>query len=111
MKLFTKQNHKDDIETTACISEKKIQWSTHLELKLKHLHEILKQSIKITEYTREGKLHPLTIPKAQLQEVSTEIHTKVEDYEFPNPTSHIRVELIPQIGKTDLKIISGKLLI
>ena len=40
-----------------------------------------------------------------------EIHTKMEDYEFPIPTSHIRVELLSQIGKTDLKITSGKLLI
>ena len=35
----------------------------------------------------------------------------MEDYEFPIPTSHIRVELLSQIGKTDLKITSGKLLI
>ena len=32
------------------------------------------------------------------------------DYEFPIPTSHIRVELLSQIGKTDLKITSEKLL-
>ena len=30
--------------------EKIFQWSTHFELKLEHLHEILKQFIKITEY-------------------------------------------------------------
>ena len=47
---------------------------------------------------------------AQLQEVITEIHTKMEDYEFPIPTSHLRVELLTKIGKTDLKIKSGKLL-
>ena len=82
-----------------------------MELKLEHLHEIKKQFIKITEYAREGKLHPLTISKAQIQEVITEIHTKIEDYEFPIPTSHLRVELLSQIGKTDLKITSGKLLI
>ena len=35
----------------------------------------------------------------------------MEDYEFPIPTSHIRVELLSQISKTDLKIKSGKLLI
>ena len=28
----------------------------------------------------------------------------MEDYEFPIHTSHIRVELLSQIGKTDLKI-------
>ena len=84
--------------------EKMIQWSTHLELKLEYLCEILKQYIEITEYAREGKLHPSTISKAQLQEVITEIHTKMEDYEFPIPTSHLRVELLSQIGKTDLKI-------
>ena len=88
-----------------------IQWSTHLELKLEHLHEIIKQFFKITEYEREGKLHPSTISKAQLQEIITEIHTKMEDYGFPIPTSHIRAELLSQIGKTDLKITSGKLLI
>ena len=43
-----------------------IQWSTHLELKLEPLQRVLKQFIKITEYTREGKLHPSTIPKASL---------------------------------------------
>ena len=42
----------------------------------------LKQFIKITEYAREGKLHPSTISKAQLQEVIIEIHTKMEDYEY-----------------------------
>ena len=91
--------------------EKMIQWSTHWELKLENLYEIIKQFIKITEYAREGKLHPSTISKAQLLEVITEIHTKMEDYEFPIPTSHIRVELPSQIGKTDLKIKSGKFLI
>ena len=91
--------------------EKMIQWPTHLKLKLEHLQETLKQFIKITEYEREGKLHPSTISKAQLQGVITEIHTKMEDYEFPIPTSHIRVELLSQIGKADLKITSGKLLI
>ena len=35
----------------------------------------------------------------------------MEDYEFPIPTSHIRVDLLSQIGKTDLKIKSGKVLI
>ena len=35
----------------------------------------------------------------------------MKDYEFPIPTSHIRVELLSQIGKTDLEIKSGKLLI
>ena len=35
----------------------------------------------------------------------------MKDYEFPIPTSYIRVELLSQIGKTDLKIKSGKLLI
>ena len=90
--------------------EKMSQWSTYLELKLEHLYEIIKQFIKITEYAREGKLHPSTISKAQLQEVITEIHTKMEDYEFPIPTSHIRVELLSQIGRTDLKVTSGKLL-
>ena len=84
--------------------EKMIQWSTHLELKLEHLYEIQKQFIKIREYAREGNLNPSTISKAQLQEVITEIHTKMEDYEFPIPTSHLRVELLSQIGKTDLKI-------
>ena len=82
-----------------------------MELKLEHLHEKLKQFIKITEYAREGKLYPSTISKAQPQEIITEIHTKIEDYKFPIPTSHIRVELLSQIGKTDLKIISVKLLI
>ena len=96
---------------TTCITKKMIQWSTHLELKSEHLYEIIKQFIKITEYAREGKLHPSTISKAQLQEVITEIHTKMEGYEFPIPTSHIRVELLSHIGKTDLKIKSGKLLI
>ena len=80
-----------------------LQCSIHLELKLEHLYEIIEQFIKITKYSREGKLHPSTISKAQLQVVITEIHTKMEDYEFPIPTS--------QIGKTDLKIESGKLLI
>ena len=67
--------------------------------------------MKITEYAREGKLHPSTISKTQLQEVITEIHTKMEDYEFSISTSHMRVQLLSQIGKTDLKITSGKLLI
>ena len=91
--------------------EKMIQWTTHLERKLEYLYEILKQYIKITENAREGKLHPSRISKAQLQKVITEIHTKMEDYEFPIPTSHLRVELLSQIGKTDLNITSGKLLI
>ena len=39
------------------------------------------------------------------------MHTRMEDYEFPFPTSHIRAELLSQIGKTDIKIASGKLLI
>ena len=88
-----------------------IQWSTHLELKLEHLHGVLVQFIKITEYTREGKLHLLTISKAQLKAVITEIDTKIEDYEFPIPTLHIRAGLLSQIGKTDIKLGSGKLLI
>ena len=46
-----------------------------------------------------------------MQEVITEIHTKMEDYEFPIPISHIKAELLSQIGKTDIKIASGKLLI
>ena len=91
--------------------EKMIQWSTHLELKLEHLYEIIKQFIRITEYAREGKLHPSIISKVQLQEVITEIHTEMEDYKLPIPTSHLRVELLSQIGKPDLKITSGKLLI
>ena len=91
--------------------EKMIQWSIYLELKLEHLHGVLKQFIKITEYAQEGKLHPSTISKAQLQEVITEIHTKMEDYEFAIPTSHIRAELLSQIAKTDIKIASGKLLV
>ena len=91
--------------------EKMIQWSTNWELKLENLYEITKEFIKITEYAREGKLHPSTISKAQLQEVITEIHTKMENCEFPIPTSHIRMKLLSQIGKTDLKIKSGKLLI
>ena len=91
--------------------EKMIQWSSHLELKLEHLHGVLKQFIKITEYARERKLHPSTISKSQLQGVITEIHTKMEDYEFPIPTLHIRAQLLSQIGKTDIKIASGKLLI
>ena len=91
--------------------EKMIQWSTHLELKLEYLHKISKQFIKITEYAREVKLRPSTISEVQLQEVITEIHIKMEGYEFPIPTSHIRVELLSQIGKTDLTITSGKLLI
>ena len=66
--------------------EKMIRWSTHLELKLENLHGVLKQFIKITEKARGGKLHPSAISKAQLQEVITEIHTKMEDYEF-----HIRI--------------------
>ena len=53
----------------------------------------------------------MTLSQAQLQEEITEIHTKMEDYEFPISTSHIRVELLSQIGKTDLKIKSEKLLI
>ena len=57
------------------------------------------------------QINPSTISKAQLQEVITEIHTKMEDYDFPIPTSHLRVELLSQIGKTDLKITSEKLLI
>ena len=80
-------------------------------LKLEHLHEVLKQFIKITEYAREGRLDPSTISKAQLQKEITEIHTKMEDYEFPIPTSHIRAESLSQIGKTDIKTASGKLLI
>ena len=91
--------------------EKMIQWSTHLELKLENLHGVIKQIIKITEYTREGKLHPSTISKSQLQEVITELHTKMEYYKFPIPTSHTRAEFLSQIGKTDIKIASGKLLI
>ena len=35
----------------------------------------------------------------------------MEDYEFPIPTSHLRIELLSQIGKTDHKITFGKLLI
>ena len=35
----------------------------------------------------------------------------MEDYKFAIPTSHIIVELLLQIGKTYLKITSGKLLI
>ena len=35
----------------------------------------------------------------------------MEDYEFPILISHLRAELWSQIGKTDLKIKSGKLLI
>ena len=91
--------------------EKLIQWSIHLEIKLEHLHVVLKKFIKITEYAREGKLHPSTISKAQLQEVITQIHTKMEDYEFPIPTLHIRAELLSPIGKADIEIASGKLLI
>ena len=72
---------------------------------------MLKQFIKTIEYAREGKLHPSTISKAQLQEVITEIHIKMDDYEFPIPTSHIGVELLSQIGKADVKITSGNLLI
>ena len=81
-----------------------------LEIINEYSTEIIKQFIKITEYAREGKLHPATISKGQLREVITEIHTKMENYEFSIPTSHIRVELLSQIGKTDLKITSGKLL-
>ena len=88
-----------------------IQWSTNLELKLEHLHGALKQFIKTTEYAREEKLHSSTNSKAQLQKVITDIHTKMDDYEIPIPTSLIRAELLSQIGKTDIKIASGKLLI
>ena len=35
----------------------------------------------------------------------------MEEYEFPIPTSHIRAELLSQIGKIDMKIAFGKLLI
>ena len=35
----------------------------------------------------------------------------MEDYGFSIPTSHITAELLSQIGKTDIKIASGKLLI
>ena len=91
--------------------EKMIQWSTHLELKLEQLHGVLKQPIKETEYAREGKLHPSTFSKTQLQEGITGIRTKMEDYEFPILPSHISAELLSQIGKKDIKITSGKLLI
>ena len=91
--------------------EKMIQWLTHLEVKLELLHKVIKQFIKITEYAREGKLHPSTISKAQLQEVITVIHTEMEFHEFAIPTSHIKAELLSRIGKTDIKIASGKLLI
>ena len=82
-----------------------------LEIINEYLNEIIKKFIKITEYAREGKLHPSTISKAQLQEVITKIHTKMENYEFSIPTLHNRVELLSQIDKTDLKITSGILLI
>ena len=91
--------------------EKIIEWSTHLDLKLEHLHEVLEQFIEIIEYAREGKLHPSTISKAELQEGITEIHTKMEDHEFPISTSCVRAELLSQVGKTDIKIAAGKLLI
>ena len=35
----------------------------------------------------------------------------MKDHEFPIPTSHIRAELLSQIGKTGIKIASTKLLI
>ena len=35
----------------------------------------------------------------------------MEDYEFSISTSHIRTELLSQIGKTDIKIAFGKLMI
>ena len=91
--------------------KKMIQWSTHLERKLEHLLGVLKLFIKTTEYAREGTLHPSTISRAQLRKVITERHTKMEDYEFPIPTSHIRAELLSQMGKTDIKFASGKLII
>ena len=72
--------------------EKMIQWATHFKLKLEHLHGVLKQFIKITEYGRDGKLQTSMISKAELQEVITELHTKLEDYKFSIPTSHIRAE-------------------
>ena len=35
----------------------------------------------------------------------------MENYKFPIPTSHIRAELLFQIGTTDIRIASRKLLI
>ena len=81
--------------------DKKIKRATHFELKIEDLHWVLKQFNKIREYAWEGKLHPFAISITQLQEVITEIHTKMEEYDFPIPTIHIRAELLSQTGKTD----------
>ena len=71
-----------------------------MDIKLNHLAESLKQFIKIVEVAREKRLHPLLLTKEQLQEIITEIHFKLSEYEFPIPTSHFRAEVLSKLGKT-----------
>ena len=49
--------------------------------------------------------------KKKTKQIQRELNERMEDYEFPIPTSHIRAELLAQIDKTGIKIASGKLLI
>ena len=68
------------------------QWADHIDIKLNHLAESLKQFIKIPESARKKRSHPLLLSKEQLQEIITEINFKLSEYEFPIPTSLVRAE-------------------
>ena len=87
------------------------QWADHINIKLNHLAESSKQFIRIVEEAREKRLHPLLLTKEQLQEIITEIHFKLSEYEFPKPTSHVPAEKLSKLGKTDVRISSGRLFI
>ena len=79
----------------------------HIEIKLNHLAESLKQFIKIAELARGKRLLLLLPSKEKLQEIITEIYFKISEYEFSIPTSHERAEELSKIGRTDDRISSG----
>ena len=85
------------------------QWADHIEIKLNHLDESSKQFIKIVEAAREKRLHTLLLTKEQLQEIITEVHFKLREYESPIPSSHVRAEELSKLGRTDVRISSGQL--
>ena len=62
------------------------------------MQEKSNQFIKITESDRERKLNRSAIFRIQLQEIIAEIHTKMEDYEFPISTlrGHFQKNTIQQ---------------
>ena len=60
---------------------------------------------------RKKVVFSLLLSKDQQQEIITEIHFKLSEHELPIPTSDVRAEELSKLGKTDVKVSSGRLII